>query len=97
MAFAGESHVIIFVVNDSRRTARFACRDQSRHHRRLRRLRFLSAESAAHPLADDDDLIELDAQHLGYQLCTSVGCCVEEWTVICPYSPGIAMQTCDSR
>ena len=67
MALAGEAHVIIFGVDKPHGPARV--RGQQRgHHRRLGRLRFLAAKSAAHPLADHHHLIERNPQDLGDHL-----------------------------
>ena len=64
VTFAGDSHVVVFVVDDAGRAARFAS-DQRGHHRRDRRLRFLAAKRPAHPFADANNFVLADAEHLG--------------------------------
>src|SRR5580698_11488782 len=67
MALSSEAHVIVFVVNDSRRPARF-CSDQSRYRRGNGRLRLLPTKPTSHPFTNSDHMIEGHPQHLGNDL-----------------------------
>src|SRR5437879_4624739 len=64
MALAGEAHIIVFVVNNPRRSL-CKLRHQRRHRRGLGSLRLLAAKASAHALADDGDMVEWHSDNLG--------------------------------
>ena len=63
MPAAGDAHVVVVGVDESRRTLRLQ-RDDRRDRRRMRGLAFLAAERPAHPLGDHRDLIDVQPEEM---------------------------------